>query len=193
MFQPFKNLSLVTFLFARLFLKVLFSRSICGTNVNSFCHHQFSTSPKAHPNGCNKSQHCKPNNVGSCWHLLHGAWCMQTNATAANLVGGCLKKCGSMQTGATMFRYVSPVTDQWRCWYLLRQNLTGFKLYATSANTDVVPCKRMQHVRPNNIACCWPTMLRSFAWAFSSVLRHCKTNVHLTNFRDGRVCSWAKL
>ena len=44
------------------------------------------------------------------------------------------------------------------------KSLTGFKLYATSANIVVVPCKRtQQHVGPNNVACCWPTMLRLFA------------------------------
>ena len=46
------------------------------------------------------------------------------------------------------------------------KSLADFKVYATSANIVVVPCKRMQHVRPNNVACCWPTMLRPFAWAF---------------------------
>ena len=45
------------------------------------------------------------------------------------------------------------------------KNLTGFKLYATSTNIVVAPCKRTQHVGPNNIACCWPTMLRPFARA----------------------------
>ena len=48
------------------------------------------------------------------------------------------------------------------------KSLTGFKLCATSVNIVVVPCKRMQHVGPNNVACCWPTMLRSFAWALSN-------------------------
>ena len=46
--------------------------------------------------------------------------------------------------------------------------LTGFELYATSANKClivVVPCKRTQHVGLNNVACSWPTMLRAFAWA----------------------------
>ena len=32
------------------------------------------------------------------------------------------------------------------------KSLTGFKLYATSANNVVVPCKRTQHVGPNNVA-----------------------------------------
>ena len=32
------------------------------------------------------------------------------------------------------------------------KSLTGFKLYATSANIVVVPCKQMQHVGPNNVA-----------------------------------------
>ena len=41
------------------------------------------------------------------------------------------------------------------------KSLTGFKLYATSANIAVVPCKRMQHVGP--------TMLRPFVWTLSYV------------------------
>ena len=36
----------------------------------------------------------------------------------------------------------------------------------TSANIVVVPCKKMQHVGPNNVACCRPTMLHPFAQAF---------------------------
>ena len=36
----------------------------------------------------------------------------------------------------------------------------------TNANIVVAPCKRTQHVGPNNVTCCWPTMLRPFAWAF---------------------------
>ena len=35
----------------------------------------------------------------------------------------------------------------------------------TSANIVVVQCKRTQHVVLNNVACCWPTMLRPFALA----------------------------
>ena len=34
----------------------------------------------------------------------------------------------------------------------------------------VVPCKRTQHVGPNNDACCWPTMLRPFAWTLKPFL-----------------------
>ena len=39
------------------------------------------------------------------------------------------------------------------------KSLTGFKLYATSANI----------VGPNNwvVGCCWPTMLGPFAWALT--------------------------
>ena len=47
------------------------------------------------------------------------------------------------------------------------KSLTGFKLYATSANIVVVPCKRTQPVGRNNVGCCWPTMLRPFAWALT--------------------------
>ena len=37
----------------------------------------------------------------------------------------------------------------------------------TSANTVVVPCERTPNVGPKNVACCWPTMLRPFAWVFT--------------------------
>ena len=35
-----------------------------------------------------------------------------------------------------------------------------------SAVVVVDPCKRTQHVGPNNVACCLPTMSRPFAWNF---------------------------
>ena len=47
-------------------------------------------------------------------------------------------------------------------------NLTSFKLYGTNANIVVVPCKRTQHVGPNNVACCWQTILRPFGWTVNS-------------------------
>ena len=64
-----------------------------------------------------------------------------------------------IQTDATSHNIVAC------CWGLaccigLHGPMFGFKLYATSANTVVVPCKRKQHVGPNNVACCWSTMLR---------------------------------
>ena len=40
------------------------------------------------------------------------------------------------------------------------KSLTRFKLCSTTCNRV---CKRTQHVTPNNIGSCWPTMLRSFA------------------------------
>ena len=54
------------------------------------------------------------------------------------------------------------------------KSLTGFKLYATSANNCQHCCGSMQTdttnhniVGPNNVGCCWPTMLGPFAWAFT--------------------------
>ena len=54
-------------------------------------------------------------------------------------------------------------------WYIysrLAKSLTGFKLYATSANKCQHCCGSMQMdatshniVGSNNVACCWPTML----------------------------------
>ena len=52
------------------------------------------------------------------------------------------------------------------------KSLTGFKLYVTSANKCQHYYGSMQTdatshniVGPNNIGCCWPTMLGPFAWA----------------------------
>ena len=66
------------------------------------------------------------------------------------------------------------------CWGFLANNVTsvcmGLKVWPvsnytqqvpTSANIVVVPCKRTQHVGPNNVACCWPTMLHPFEWTFT--------------------------
>ena len=47
------------------------------------------------------------------------------------------------------------------------KSLTGFKLYATSANNVMVPCKRTHG--NNNVACCCTTMLRPFAWALTGL------------------------
>ena len=51
------------------------------------------------------------------------------------------------------------------------KSLTGFKLYATSANNSQHCLGSMQTdttsyniVGTNNVGCCWPTMLGSFAW-----------------------------
>ena len=51
--------------------------------------------------------------------------------------------------GPTMLR----VAGQQCCVRLhVPKSLTGFKLYATSANVVVILCKRTQHVGPNNVA-----------------------------------------
>ena len=62
------------------------------------------------------------------------------------------------------------------------KTLNGFKLYATSANIVVVPCKRTQHIRPNNVACCWPTMLRLFVLSWPKSLtgfKLCETSANI--------------
>ena len=62
-------------------------------------------------------------------------------------------------------------------------SLTTFKLHPTSCNksqqhatTHNMVCKRSQHVGPNNVASCWPTMLRAFARAFTFCHRICTGN-----------------
>ena len=53
-------------------------------------------------------------------------------------------------------------------------SLTIFKLHPTTSNksqqhstTHNMVCKGSQHVGPNNVASCWPTMLRASAQAFT--------------------------
>ena len=76
-----------------------------------------------------------------------------------------LGPCKRTQQVTTLLRVVGVFGQQ--CCVRLHgpKSLTGFKLYVTSANIVVIPCKRTQRVRPNSVECCWPTMLRPFAWA----------------------------
>ena len=70
----------------------------------------------------------------------------------------------------------------------------SFETGQTSSNNfqQVAPtrnmvCKRSQHVGPNNVASCWPTMLRAFARAFP--LYHKNAPVSHFNTR----CKFVKL
>ena len=40
----------------------------------------------------------------------------------------------AVQTHPTLLRYASAITEQKKCWELLAQSLTGFKLCATTLN-----------------------------------------------------------
>ena len=74
-----------------------------------------------------------------CSGALENVWSsqrpMQTDATSHNIAACCWGFFGQ------------------QCCVLLHgtKSLTGFKLYATSANIVVVPCKRTQNVGPNNV------------------------------------------
>ena len=71
------------------------------------------------------------------------------------------------QTDPTLLRYSSAITEQKKCWELLAQSFTGFKLCAATPNNtqhlkicktcNGVP-KLAQHVTSKNIENCWPTM-----------------------------------
>ena len=112
---------------------------------------------------------------------------MQTNTSTANFIGGRLKKrCILVQFCVVFNKYcwtrarrrfvVVPRKRAQQCCDIPRQSqkrnvgaccaksLTGFKLYAISANSVVVACKRVQHVGLNNVACCWTSVLRLFSW-----------------------------
>ena len=42
----------------------------------------------------------------------------------------------AVQTDPTLLRYASAITDQKKCWELLAQSLTSFKLGATTPNNS---------------------------------------------------------
>ena len=60
----------------------------------------------------------------------------------------------SMQMGASIvaLRFTGHRTIEILSLVVPKVSVAGFKLYATSANIVVVPCKRTQHVGPNNAA-----------------------------------------
>ena len=109
-----------------------------------------------------------------CWVRLHGPKSLtgfKLYATSANIVVVPCKRTQQVTTllGPTMLGVVGQ-----QCWVRLHgpKSLTGFKLYATSANKCQHCCGSMQTdatsrniVGPNNVGCCWPTMLGPFAWA----------------------------
>ena len=95
--------------------------------------------------------------------------------------------CDPMQTGATLLRYASPVTEQQKCWDLLGQKFDRFQ---TVRNKCQHCCGSMQTdainhniVGPNSVGCCWPTMLRPFAWALThKIFRiHIKCRINLSH------------
>ena len=70
------------------------------------------------------------------------------------------------------------------------KSLTGFKLYVTSANRCQHCCGSMQTdatshniVGPNNVGCCWLTMLGPFAWAFrlKEIISIVRKNIHISD------------
>ena len=71
-----------------------------------------------------------------------------------------------VETGPTLLRYASAITEQKKCWELLAENFDRFQ--SLRNNTQQHPttgnrvCKRTQHVTSNNIWSCWPTMFRPF-------------------------------
>ena len=90
------------------------------------------------------------------------------NARAQRVSRHC---CGLMQTGATLLRYATAGHRTKEMLGLVAPKACSIsnspQQEPTSTNIVVVPCKRMQHVGPNNAVCCWPTMPRPFAWALS--------------------------
>ena len=54
------------------------------------------------------------------------------------------------------------------CWMKFETGQTSSNNFQQVATTYNMVCKRFQHVGPNNVASCWPTMLRAFARALKA-------------------------
>ena len=54
------------------------------------------------------------------------------------------------------------------CWMKFETGQTSSKKSQQHTTANNMVCKRSQHVGPNNVASCRPTMLRAFARAFTS-------------------------
>ena len=127
-------------------------------------------------NARDKSPH-----VGSFYIRIQGPWETNThNSIHTTLWCAC--------AGATLLNVLCKRTQY--CWNTLRWprnnrnvgtcwlwSLTSFKLHPTTSNksqqhatTHNMVCKRSQHVGPNNVASCWPTMLRAFARALNKTI-----------------------
>ena len=72
----------------------------------------------------------------------------------------------AVQTDPTLLRYASAITEQKKCWELLAEKLD--RAQTLRSNTQQHPttcnrvCRQTQHVTPNNVGSCWPTILRPF-------------------------------
>ena len=82
---------------------------------------------KAHANGHNKFQHCWQSTREAMHYGTAGA--METDATCPNIV------MSSKEVSAICWGYALAVTDQNKCWALLRRKFNRFyKLHTTTSN-----------------------------------------------------------
>ena len=74
------------------------------------------------------------------------------------------------------------------CWMKFETGQTSSINFQQVATTYNMVCKRSQHVGPNIVASCWPTMLRAFARAFthSWILLNSNKNFWHQIFETGR-------
>ena len=106
-----------------------------------------------------------PINARSCWPKMLRPFsrgfsldsCLKPHANGRNIVG---------QQLPTLMGVVAS--------FCTKLNFDRFQTLLTTCNKV---CKRTQHVTPNNIGSCWPTMLRSFDGRNKS--QHCWESLRL--------------
>ena len=81
----------------------------------------------------------------------------------------------AVQTDPTLLRYASSITEQKKCSKLLALKFDRFKTLRNNSQQHATTCnrvcKRTQHLTPNNVGSCWPTMLRPFAGGLTRPFR----------------------
>ena len=113
-------------------------------------------------NGRNNSQHC--------WDLEYVLGRIQPRSLCKPCVmsvRGPNNVGRAVQTEPTLLRYASAITEQKKCWELLTEKFDRIQTLRNNMQQHPTTCNRVckltQHVTSNNVASCWPTMLRLFS------------------------------
>ena len=78
------------------------------------------------------------------------------------------------------------------CWMKFETGQTSSNNFQQVATTHNMVCKRSQHIGPNNVASCWPTMLRAFARALRMSFSFLAIEISI-NFTEIKSCTFLEL
>ena len=117
-------------------------------------------------NGCNNSQQC--------WDLQ----CIMGRIQPISLCKPCVMSVRgpinvgrAVQTDPTLLRYTSAIAEQKKCWELLAEKLTGFKLCATASNSMQ---QGVQTDSTCNIQQCWELLANNVSSVCTGLKDYCQ-------------------